>query len=209
MSRTIEEVFDKKEGVFIKSSEFFKQSEGELVSWRRTLEESILIGQPRLVCSHCDQMVKLLGRRTERGKIAFFAHLHDSDDCDIKTTGSPMSKEEILAKKYGKIRESERHMRLKGFIAEMLSTPRSVDAGVSNVEIEKTVKSNLPYLNWRKPDVMADYKGKKIVFELQLSTTFLGVVVDRDIFYRLNNYFIIWVFNFDDNQEYVNLENLS
>lgn len=208
LSRTIEEVFDKKEGVFIKSSEFFKQSEGELVSWRRTLEESILIGQPRLVCSHCDQMVKLLGRRTERGKIAFFAHLHDSDDCDIKTTGSPMSKEEFLAKKYGKIRESERHMRLKGFIAEMLSTPRSVDAGVSNVEIEKTVKSNLPYLNWRKPDVMADYKGKKIVFELQLSTTFLGVVVDRDIFYRLNNYFIIWVFNFDDNQEYVNLENL-
>ena len=208
LSRTIEEVFDKKEGVFIQSSEFFKKPEGELVLWRRSLEEAIIIGKPRLVCSHCDQMVKLLGRRTERGKIAFFAHLHDSDECDIKTTGVQMTKEEILARKYGRIQESERHMRLKNFIAETLKTEESKNSGFYNVEIEKRINSKIPYLNWRRPDVIAEYKGKKIVFELQLSTTFLGVVVDRDIFYRLNNYFIIWVFNFDDNQEYVNLSNL-
>ena len=208
LSRTIEEVFDKKEGVFIDSSEFFKKPEGELVLWRRALEESILIGKPRLVCSHCDQMVKLLGKRTARGKVAFFAHLHDSDDCEIKTTGVPMTKEEILAKKYGKVQESERHMRLKKFIADILSTETSRRIGFSDVEVEKRVKSNLPYLNWRRPDVTVNYNGKKLVFELQLSTTFLGVLVDRDIFYRLNSYYIIWVFNFDDNQEYVNLENL-
>ena len=207
-SRTIEEVFDKKEGVFIQSSDFFKQAEGELVKWRRTLEESILIGKPRLVCSHCDQMVKLLGRRTERGKIAFFAHLHDSDECDIKTTGNPMNKEEILAKKYGKIQESERHIFLKKLIADTLKTEESKNKGFCNVDIEKRINSKIPYLNWRRPDVVAEYKGKNIVFELQLSTTFLDVVVDRDIFYRLNDYFIIWVFNFDDNQEYVNLGNL-
>lgn len=56
--------------------------------------------------------------------------------------------------------------------------------------------------------MVARFRDIKIVFELQLSTTFLSVVVDRDIFYRLNGYYIIWVFNFDDNKEYVNLYNL-
>ena len=63
-------------------------------------------------------------------------------------------------------------------------------------------------MNWRKPDVIAKYNNLNIVFELQLSTTFISVVVQRDIFYRLNDYFIIWVFNFDDNQKYVDLTNL-
>ena len=55
---------------------------------------------------------------------------------------------------------------------------------------------------------MADYNDIHLVFELQLSTTFVSVVVQRDIFYRLNDYFIIWVFNFDDNEKYVDLANL-
>lgn len=76
------------------------------------------------------------------------------------------------------------------------------------MQIEQRIKSKLPYLNWRRPDVVARFRDLNIVFELQLSTTFLSVVVDRDIFYRLNGYFIIWVFNFDDNKEYVNLYNL-
>ena len=153
-------------------------------------------------------MVKLQGRYTKRGKIAFFSHFVDSGECDIKTNCNHLSKEEILAIKYGKVVESERHKRLKNLISSILKMPQSEKMGVSNVEVEKRVNSDIPYLNWRRPDVMAEYNGKKLVFELQLSTTFLSVVVDRDIFYRLNNYYIIWVFNFDDNQEYVNLSNM-
>ena len=67
---------------------------------------------------------------------------------------------------------------------------------------------NHPTLKWRRPDVYAEYNGRKYVFELQLSTTFVSVIVDRDIFYRLNDYNIIWIFNFEDNEEYVNLYNL-
>ena len=207
-SRTIEEVFDMKEGEYIESSSFFKKPENEIVLWRRVLEEAILINKPRFVCSHCGQMVKLLGRRTARGKIAFFAHLHDSEDCDIKTNSSHLSKEEILARKYGKIQESERHINLKNFIAKYLQTEKSKELGVSDVEVEKRIKSKIPYLNWRKPDVFAQFRNKNLVFELQLSTTFISVVVERDIFYRLNNYHIIWIFNFDANQEYVNIHNL-
>ena len=48
--------------------------------------------------------------------------------------------------------------------------------------MEKRVNSDLPFMNWRKPDVMAIYNDLNIVFELQLSTTFISVVVQRDIF---------------------------
>ena len=201
--RTIEEVYDLKDGVFIEAKEFFSRSEAEVIAFRKHLEEAIQLNQPRFVCSHCRQMVKISGKSTVKGKVSFFSHLHDSDDCEIKTT-TQLSREEIEARKYGMVGESERHKRLKTFISTHLEN--SLD--ISDIQVSKRIKSNIPYLNWRCPDVTAQYKGMKLVFELQLSTTFLSVIVDRDIFYRLNNYYVIWVFNFDNEENRLTLENL-
>ncbi|MFX6850047.1 DUF6035 family protein, partial [Acinetobacter baumannii] len=48
---------------------------------------------------------------------------------------------------------------------------------------------------WRKPDVSALYLNKLIVFEGQLSTTFLNVIIDRKVFYQDNNACLIWIFD--------------
>ncbi|MDR2410677.1 MAG: WG repeat-containing protein, partial [Bacteroidales bacterium] len=208
IKRTIDEVLDMETGEIIKSEDFFEKPESELFAYRRRLQEAITgIASPKFVCAHCMQLVKLLGRKTQRGKVSFFAHLYDSDDCEIKTNGE-LTKKEIEARKYFKLRESNRHIELKNKIAHVLQGERSQSLGVENVEIEKQNRSSVPYLCWRQPDISAEFEGKKIVFELQLSTTFLSVVVDRDIFYRLNNIFILWIFNFSENQEYVNLSNM-
>ena len=207
VKRSILEIFDTKEGDIIDSESFFKRPEHELIRWRRIFEESILAGEHRFICTNCRQDVKISGRKYERGQVAFFSHLHDSDYCEIKTT-TGLSKEQIEARKYGLVAESNRHKRLKRLIHEALEGYASRAKGVADVVEEKRVNSNLPYMNWRKPDVIAKYNNLNIVFELQLSTTFISVVVQRDIFYRLNDYFIIWVFNFDDNQKYVDLTNL-
>lgn len=207
MERTIDKVFDVTNGETYYASDFFRKPEHELIHWRRALEEAILLGKPRLICPYCQQMLKICGRKDKRGIVSYFSHLYDSDDCEIKTT-TQLSKEEIQAIKYGLVSESERHHQLKHLIADALSGAKSMQIGVSSVEIEKRINSMIPYLKWRRPDVQAELNGKKIVFELQLSTTFLSVIVDRDIFYRLNGYYIIWVFNFDDNKEYVNLHNM-
>ena len=201
--RTIEEVYDLKDGVFIEAKEFFSRSEAEIITFRRHLDEAIQLNQPRFVCSHCRQMVKISGKSTVKGKVSFFSHLHDSDDCDIKTT-TQLTKEDIEARKYGMVGESERHKNLKNFISTYLNQT----SDISDVLVSKRIKSDIPYLNWRCPDVTAHYKGKKLVFELQLSTTFLSVIVDRDIFYRLNNYYVIWVFNFDNEDNKLTLDNL-
>ena len=119
-----------------------------------------------------------------------------------------MSLEMINARKYGLVTESERHKRLKRLINNALTSCKSQQKGIHDVFEEKRINSTIPYMNWRRPDVVARYNDLNIVFELQLSTTFVSVVVERDIFYRLNNFFIIWVFNFDENTQYVDLRNL-
>jgi len=204
IKRTIDEVLDVESGEIIKSVIFFQKPESEIIAYRRRLQNAIAgFESPKFKCAYCNQLLKLSGKSTRRGQVSFFAHLYDSDDCEIKSNGD-LSKEEIEARKYGNIGESERHIELKNKLAHYLKTTPEI----SNVEIEKRLTSEVPYLYWRRPDVYAEYNGKSIVFELQLSTTFLSVIIERDIFYRLNNIFIIWIFNFSDNEEYVNFQNL-
>ena len=204
---TMKSVWDVKNGKEINAYDFFKQPESEIIMMRRTLQTAIIANKPVFVCPYCHQMVKISGKRTSRGRASFFSHLYDSDACMIKTT-TGLSKEQIEASKYGLVAESERHIRLKNLIAEALNSQMKTDGNISDVQIEKRINSQLPYMRWRRPDVQAKYKQYNLVFELQLSTTFISTIVDRDLFYRLNNFYIIWVFNFDDNQEYVNLSNL-
>ena len=204
---SIPSVYDTKEGKLIDSKDFFKQDENELILWRRNLQEGYLIGDNRLICSECKQPVKISGHKFRRGRVAYFAHFKDSNECPYKT-GTRRTKEEIERIKYGLVQESQRHKYLKARIKAALEGKNSKLKGVENVECEKRINSDIPYLNWRRPDVYAEYNGRRFIFELQLTTTFISTIVDRDIFYRLNNYNIVWVFNFDDNQEYVNLHNL-
>ena len=204
---SIPEVYDVKEERIVNARDFFSQHESELILWRRNLQEEYLMGNARFICPECKQPVKISGHKLQRGRVCYFAHFKDSDDCPYKT-GTNRTKEEIERLKYSLVQESERHKRLKAAIASALEGEKSKSMGVGKVECEKRINSEIPYLKWRRPDIYAEYNGRKYVFELQLSTTFVSVIVDRDIFYRLNDYNIIWVFNFEDNKEYVSLHNL-
>ena len=205
--RRIEKIFDTETEKEINAEEFFARPESELIKWREEFGRCIKFGEKRFLCPFCRQQIKIAGRKFERGHVSFFAHLHDSADCPIKTSVN-MSKEEIEARKYGLCQESKRHKELKQRIYDGLNGEQSRQQGVDNVQIEKRINANIPYLNWRCPDVCATFKALNVVFELQLSTTFLSTIVDRDIFYRLHHYFIIWVFNFEENVKYVDLSNL-
>lgn len=205
--RRIEKIFDTETETEIDAEEFFARPESELIKWREEFNRCIKFGEKRFLCPFCRQQIKIAGRKFDRGHVSFFAHLHDSADCPIKTSVN-MSKEEIEARQYGLCQESKRHKELKQRIYDGLNGEQSRQQGVENVQIEKRINANIPYLNWRRPDVCATFKELNVVFELQLSTTFLSTIVDRDIFYRLHHYFIIWVFNFEENVKSVDLSNL-
>lgn len=201
--RTIDAVIDIENGEEIKANDFFRQPESIIFKMRTELQKAIYLERPKWVCKYCGQMVKISGRKLERGMATFFSHLRDSDDCDCKTT-TGRTKCEIEREKYARCNEGERHKELKQLLVNYLSRTE----GVSDIQTEHTVKTGHPILRWRRPDIEAHFQGKDIVFELQLSTTFVSVMTERDLFYRLNKMFIIWVFNFDDDSQYVDLNNM-
>lgn len=201
--RTIDTVIDIETDKEIYAKIFFAQPEGVIFKMRTELEKAIYLHRPKYVCKYCGQMVKISGRKTERGMARFFSHLRDSYDCDYKTT-TGRTRREINREKFARCNEGERHKFLKAEIAKYLEKTE----GVTDVRTENTVKGNHPILRWRRPDVIANYRGQEVVFELQLSTTFVSVIAERDIFYRLNKKHIIWVSNFDEQGERVNLTNM-
>ena len=202
--RTIDTVIDlENDDEKICAKKFFSQPESIIFKKRTELEKAIYLRKPMYVCKYCGQMVKISGRKTERGVARFFSHLRDSDDCDYKTT-TGRTRREINREKYARCNEGERHKFLKAEIAKYLELTN----GVTDVRTENTVKGNHPILRWRRPDVIANYRGQEVVFELQLSTTFVSVIAERDLFYRLNKKHIIWVSNFDEQGEHVDLTNM-
>lgn len=203
----IKEIYDMVTGKTIIAEDFFKKDINELIEQRNIFQDYISQGKRRFLCPKCLEMIRISGRGDERGNPCIFTHKNDSVYCARTTTG--LSKEEIERRKYGLVGQSERHKQLKQELFNCLSDSNSVALGVQNVEMEKRLYSSLPFFNFRQPDVQIEYDGKKIVFEIQLSTTFLSVIKERDTFYRLNGYYIIWVFNFEDNKKYVDLNNLA
>jgi len=112
------------------------------------------------------------------------------DSCDNKFT-----KEEILRIKYNGVKESDLHIELKTLIAKSLAANQNAAKGIEFVEIEHVYKHQAIPNVWKKPDVSSVFQGKPVVFELQLSTTFLSVINSRQEFYKENQTFILWVFN--------------
>ena len=154
--RRIEKIFDTETEKEIVAEEFFARPESEIIKWREEFNRCIKFNEKRFLCPFCKQQIKIAGRKFDRGHVSFFAHLHDSADCPIKTSVN-MSKEEIEARKYGLCQESKRHKELKQRIYDGLNGEQSKQQGVDNIMIEKRINANIPYLNWRCPDVCATF----------------------------------------------------
>jgi competence CoiA-like predicted nuclease len=188
---TIERVLNLQTGEIIESKIFFMtQDENQIFKLRYINEESIQNRTYLYVCIFCKQPVKISGGG-ENLKTLYFRHVRDSDDCPIKTNASSFTKEEVQCIIYNGLKEGDLHIRLKNFIGEYLEK----DEQILNVDVDKVYKSEAVPKTWRKPDVLATFKDKKVAFEIQLSTTFLTVIVERNAFYKKENIFIIWVFD--------------
>ena len=192
--RTIKEVMNLDSRELIYADDFFLQDENIIWKYRELCQEAIKKRRdPFLVCSTCGQLVQISGGRGERKKVTYFKHLKDSKDCPIKTD-SNSSRENILRGKYNGQKEGKEHIETKRLIASFLELNKSTKGEISHCDLEKVIKGNRDFLKWRKPDITSLFKDKTLVFEIQLSTTFLDVICERQHFYKEKQMFILWVF---------------
>ena len=139
-------------------------------------------------CAICKKPV-FLSQFAKEFTNRWFVHDGKSEHCPW-SEGSRLTPDQTKALVYLGQQEGAAHQKMKKFLAFWLE----MDPLVPKADQEQTTFSQVVKGEWRRPDVKCLYQGKPLVFEIQLSYTFLSDVIARDAFYRQEGIFIIWVF---------------
>ncbi len=152
---------------------------------RGVLKNAASRGRPRLVCPMCGVTLFLA---SSMRKNFYLRHRSEDGSCPA-VTHSGLTEAEMRAMKYRGAQESDAHLRTK----ELLVRSLAADPGFSDVRVEATWRASEGLIGLRRPDVSARRGDLRTAFEVQLSTTFLDVVLGRKRFYRDDGAALVWV----------------
>lgn len=190
-SPLIEEVMEMTSGAVMSAAEVIGNEYDDALKLRTALSVSIAEGRPKYCCSLCGVAVRLNCMQFRRR--FYFKHIVDDGRCPIDTRGM-LSQKAIDAIRYNGQKESARHIQMKEWLRRSLHS----DPDFQDVEVEGRWTHKITG-EYRTPDVSALYRGMKIVFEIQLSSTYLNVIAERKAFYLREGALLFWIFaEFDD-----------
>jgi len=124
----------------------------------------------------CAVCASILHIRSQKTGDLYFAHPKDVfPDCPQRVENSRFSVEDIDAIKNANQKEGKEHILLKRIIEQMIRS----DSSFTDCKVEKVIKnmSLLEKSKWRRPDVRGTWKGKEIIFEVQLQTILLHHII--------------------------------
>ena len=179
------QIFNLKTGRVEESDYWLSQGDEVIHKLRYSLRED----RKGYGCPFCKTPVILkMGSKRK----AHFAHTKRPEGvkCAI-CEENDMTDEDRVWQKYNQPKETDEHIRLKKLIWSTLLN----DPNARNVKIEKNKRGSVTPTRWKRPDVQCLYNGKELVFEVQISKTWISDIVEREVFYKTNGAFIIWVFN--------------
>ena len=193
-------IFDPATGQYIEAGEYFSNlsdiDRDEIHAKRRELILARRQGKKLWVCAACQAPVSIAGGHGEKKRRHHFKHFVSDEKCPYQTKGFP---QDLIRKiKYNGAKESTLHWQMKNALAALLEEDILVS---DQVEVEKTFFHEDKGKKWRRPDIACIRNLLQLVFEVQISTDFIDVIVGREEFYRSQGVFILWVFrHFDPNQ---------
>jgi len=184
--RTIQIVCDDDTGREIATADLLDGPEAAVHLLRREAAARHLREEDRYYCPKCKGPI---WPSLARGR--FFNHYAPADPTCEWYTGKPGALREIDRKRFLWLTESPLHKRLVRFVHEMAECDERFAWAKKDRERITDKDSGL----WRKPDVWAMFGDRELVFELQLSRTYLKDIVGREAFYRDHGIFMVWVFH--------------
>ncbi|WP_420475251.1 DUF6035 family protein [Noviherbaspirillum sp. ST9] len=189
----IDEVLDLDTGQPIKAVAFIARELRAVMQDRAMIVSRLNkdLENPWLVCPYCMAAVYLVSSVDRK---FFFRHRHEDENCP-KKSGPGLSQEVINALKYNGAKESLAHQRTKELVRQSLLA----DSRFSTPQVEK-VWRGMDRKKWRKPDVQTAWNDRRFAFEIQLSTTYLSIVVERRDFYQAEGGHLVWIFQDFDPQ---------
>ena len=158
---------------------------------RMKIEELKQKGIAKYICPLCAQTLSLRGGLQTKFVMHFAHPRMPEHKCPYKTSDNH-TPEDLAAMKYNGLKETTDHRLVKARLLKALRRDAGVEPG--SIHSEKIYRAKLPDKSWRKPDVDARWNGKSLIFEAQLSTTFVTVIANRRNFYTENGAELIWIF---------------
>jgi hypothetical protein len=195
--QTVELAIDTETERRIAATELLKLPEADFTALRRIAMANRVArqrgeAQSKFICAICRKPLYLSRYIREDGN-RWFAHDGASPDCPWYE-GNKLSPDMRRALIYRGHQEGAQHRKLKELVASWLEK----EPGVTKINCELVTHGQILKGEWKRPDVQCVKDGRRIVFEIQLSYTFLSDVIKRDDFYRQERIFIIWLFSFLD-----------
>lgn len=217
VQRSIEYVFDEN-GQKVYADEFFDRSAEEIAQVGRKMSEAELSGVSYWTCGLCHRRVKIAHRTYNGNESLFFIHANRDHYCPwikLSTSSKDDTPEEMILaagetipeEAEGEYKPKSRDLKEKIYAA--LTSQVSEEMGITDVRIDEIVRSNVPYMRWRRPDISFLHNGRKVVIELQKKSHDIDTIVDRDVFFRLNDIQILWVFGSDSDTSYDYMRKLN
>lgn len=179
------EIYNFNSGKIEQADYWLSQDEEKLFKLRYSLRKD----RKAYGCPVCKTPVNLLRSSKQNW---FFRHLQRAEGVRCALIDDHMPTRQKRIQQYNVAKETEEHKNLKNFIGDYLRNDTNV---IGEPQIEKVLKGKWTPTKWKRPDVRCKYGEWDIVFEVQISNTWLSDIVDRDTFYTDNKTIIIWVFN--------------
>jgi len=175
----------------LSSKDFFdpnKNNEEDLFKWRHAIQR----GEKHLYCGLCGKPLRICGGGNGENKQQLhFRHKfkHDAECCGYNENEKSLTRRQIELKKFANEEESKLHRQLKFLIADTLEN------NGAETRIERYIVDEKDYHNRRRPDIRAIFPNKDMAIEVQITSTFMDVILGREDFYAAHNMFLLWVIN--------------
>lgn len=153
---------------------------------RRTATRARLDRKPRYVCGLCGHAV-YAPRESRTGQPYWRHHLGAPEDCPW-WTGKPSDVDDVSGQQFRGAQESPLHAAIKATVGDLLREDARTAPG-SVVIDEYLILEN----GRRRPDVRAIYDNMPVVFEVQLATTQIPIIVQREDFYDEHAHRMLWL----------------
>lgn len=191
VQRTLKRAVDLQTMRSISSDHLLAMSVDDYHVLRRAATRARLDRTPRYVCGLCGHPV-YAPRESRTGQPFWKHHLGVPSDC-AWWTGTPSPVDDVSARQFMGAQESPLHAAIKTIVGELLHDDPLTEP--DSVVIDRYL---IAEDGRRRPDVRAIHDGVPTVFEVQLATTQIPIIVQREDFYDGLSYRLVWLtWNFE------------
>ncbi|WP_372095607.1 DUF6035 family protein [Tistrella mobilis] len=153
---------------------------------RRHATRARLERRPRYVCDICGHPV--YAPREARSGLPYWKHHPGAPENCPWWTGTPSGVDAVSSRQFDGAQESPLHGKIKTILGELLNADVRTKPG--SVIIDEYIVTKR---GRRRPDVRAVYENTPFVVEVQLATTQIPIIIQREDFYSSEDFRLLWL----------------